>query len=247
MQYFWESKGTIPDGVGFSLFDGVHFFWLGIFAAAIVLNTLLYKRLGSAGRDRWRKIVAGLIVLDELFKIVGLLAIGEYSAGYLPLHLCSINIFVICIYVFKPSKLLGNFLYTVCIPGAIAAILFPNWTKLPLANFMHIHSSTVHILLALFPLVLTASGELKPDYRDMPKSLGLMLLLAIPIYFVNLWLDTNFMFLMEADKGNPLYFFEQLWGNHLLGFPVLIAAIMIVMYLPLELYRKIRNKKLAAK
>ena len=45
---------------------------------------------------------------------------------------------------------------------------------------------------------------------------------------VNLLLDTNYMFLMYADPGNPLYLFEQMWGNHLYGFPILITAVLIV-------------------
>jgi len=50
--------------------------------------------------------------------------------------------------------------------------------------------------------------------------------------------------LMSADPGNPLYLFEQMWGNHLLGFPVIIAGVLLVMYGPLELIRKIKKKAL---
>ena len=54
------------------------------------------------------------------------------------------------------------------------------------------------------------------------------------------------MFLMYADEGNPLYIFEQLWGSHLLGFPVIIIGVLLLLYLPMELYRKLkRNKKTA--
>ena len=73
-----------------------------------------------------------------------------------------------------------------------------------------------------------------------------MLLMAIPIYEINVLLDTNFMFLMSADAGNPLYIFEQLWGNHLYGFPALIIVILLVMYGPLTLIRKLKEKKEAS-
>ena len=71
--------------------------------------------------------------------------------------------------------------------------------------------------------------------------LCVLVLMAIPIYGINLLLDTNFMFLSEAEEGNPLHWFGQNWGSHLLGFPVLISAILIVMYLPMELVRKARK------
>ena len=45
-------------------------------------------------------------------------------------------------------------------------------------------------------------------------------------------LDTNFMFLMYAPDGNPLAWFRDRFGSHWIGFPVLLAAVGGVMYLP---------------
>ena len=243
MEYFLDTTDSVVDGLGFSHYDGTHIAWLTIFAIVVVLNALLYHRLSRRGQDIWNKTVAWLIVLDEVFKVVMLIAGGRYTLSYLPLHLCSINIFVILLHAYRSSKLLDNFLYTVCIPGAIAALLFPTWTKLPVMNFMHLHSFSVHILLAMYPLVLATNKKMNITYKWIPRCLGLLLIMVIPIYGINLLFDTNFMFLMSADKGNPLYWFGQNWGNHLFGFPVLIAAILIVMYVPLELTRKLHNKK----
>lgn len=233
---------TIPDGVGFSHYGLLHFVWLFLFVVLVVGNCLWYRKMNQMRRSHWKKVMAVLLLLDELYKVVFLIAGARYTPDYLPLHLCSINIFIIAIHAWKPSKMLSGFLYTVCIPGALAALLFPTWTSLPLANFMHIHSFTVHILLAMYPLVLGIAGELKPEVRKIPQYLLLLLLMAIPIYGINLLLDTNFMFLMSADPGNPLYLFEQMWGNHLLGFPVLIVAILLVMFVPMVIFRKLRSR-----
>lgn len=189
-----------------------------------------------------RYLYAGLLLLDEAIKIAGLAAFGNYEVSYLPLHLCSINIILIAVHVLKPSKTLGNFLYSICIPAAIAALLFPTWTKLPLLNFMHIHSFTVHILLATSPIMLTAGGDIRPTAKELPKSLLLLMGLALPVYVVNLRCDTNFMFLMEADKGNPLYWFEEMWGSHFLGFPIIMAGVFLVMYFP-HIVRYFKKKK----
>ena len=242
MEYFMHTTETIPAGVGFAHFDGMHLTWLAVFALVVLVNCLLFKKLSAKGKLCWQKVVAYLIVLDEVFKVVMLFAGGRYRAGYLPLHLCSINIFMILLHCYRPSKLLDNFIYTICIPGAIAALLFPSWTSLPVGNFMHLHSFTVHILLAIYPIVLAVNGKLSITWKMIPKCMGLLVLIAIVIYGINLLLDTNFMFLMEADSGNPLYWFGENWGNHLLGFPVLISAVLIVMYVPLELYRKLKKK-----
>lgn len=244
MKYFFETTDSIAEGLGFALFDTLHLMWLGIAIACLLLNVFIYRRLGDSGRNHWRKVVAWLLIADELFKMAILIYSGRYTFSYLPFHLCSINIFLITIHAYKPSRVLDNFLYTVCIPGALAALLFPSWTSLPFTSGMHLHSFTVHILLMLYPVVLTLNGDIRPDVKRLPKSLGLLVAMAIPIYGLNLLLDTNFMFLMSADPGNPLYIFETLWGNHLLGFPVIITGILLVMYGPLMLIRKLRKKEL---
>lgn len=242
MEYFLDTTETIADGVGWAHYDATHLVWLAICAVVIALNCLLYRRLDEKGKKNWKRIVALLIVADELFKMVMLTIGGRYEWDYLPLHLCSINIFVIALHAWKPNRTVGGFLYTVCIPGAVAALLFPTWVKLPPMNFMHLHSFTVHILLVMYPLVLALSGETKPQAREIPKYLALLAGLGLVALTANLLLDTNFMFLMYAEKGNPLYLFEQLWGSHLLGFPVLITAVLIVMYVPMGIYRKLRKK-----
>ena len=231
-QYFFECSGTIVKGVGFSHFDPLHLAWLLAFALFCGLSCHVYKKANTEKRKKIRLIFAGLLLLDELIKIVGLSAFGNYNVNYLPLHLCSINIILIAIHAVKPFGALNNFLYTICIPGALVALLFPSWTKLPLLNFMHLHSFTVHILLATYPIMLTLAGDIRPRIRELPKSLLLLAGMALPIYFVNLLFDTNFMFLMEAEKGNPLYAFEKMWGSHLWGFPVIIAGVLLVMYSP---------------
>ena len=243
MRYFLDTVDTIPSGVGFSHFGGSHIVWLLITVAVIVSNCIWYRKLSANGKQLWKKIVAILLIADEIFKVVMLLIGERYIPDYLPLHLCSINIFLIAFHAWRPSKILGGYLYTVGIPGAMAALLFPTWTSLPVLNFMYFHSFTVHILLVLYPVVLFASGELSPRLRLLPKYLLLLVVMAIPIYFINLLLNTNFMFLMYAEEGNPLYIFEQIWGSHLLGFPVIIVAVLIVMYGPLTIFRKLRYKK----
>lgn len=243
MRYFLDTTETVRSGVGFSHFGTLHLMWLALFLLLTVFCIIWYRRSKEPKRQIWKKTVAALLIADEIFKVVMLVVGGRYLPGYLPLHLCSINIFLIAFHAWKPSELVGGYLYTVGIPGAIAALLFPSWTSLPLANFMHLHSFTVHILLAIYPIVLAAAGELTPEVRKIPKYLLLLFSMAVPIYLVNLLLDTNFMFLMSANPENPLYLFEQMWGNHLYGFPVLIIAVLVIMYLPLVIFRKIAKKK----
>jgi len=238
MKYFWDTTETIPAGVGFDAFAPLHIAWLCFAAVVIIFCSYRYRCCDRKGRGRWQKNIAGLLLCNELFKHLCLLIGGNFMAKYLPLHLCSINIFIILFFVYKPIKFLGDFLYLVCIPGAAAALLFPSWGALPFGNFMHLHSFTVHILLMLFPIMLTVAGDIQPNIKSLPQCLALLVAMAIPLYGFNLLADTNFMFLMYAEPGSPLLWFQEHWGNHLLGYPVLITAVIIVMYIPMYFLKR---------
>jgi hypothetical integral membrane protein (TIGR02206 family) len=241
VEHFWETVEVIPAGIGFSHYGTVHLCWLAAFAVLLLANCILYRRLGERGRKVWRIVVAVLLVLDELYKQIPLIVNGLFTLEYLPLHLCSINIFAIAFHAFKPEKTVGNYLYTVCIPGAMAALLFPTWNALPAANYMLIHSFTVHILLAMYPTVSTMGGDIKPELKELPKVLLFLVGLAALALVCNLLMDANFMFLMYADPGNPLYLFKELWGSHLLGFPVIISGVLLVMHTPWVVAKKIKK------
>ena len=244
MGYFLHTVETIPQGLGFSNFDGTHLVWLTVTVVIVILGCLHYRRLSECGREKWRKTVAVLLVANEIFKDVCLVIGGNFLAGYLPFHLCSVNIFMITWHAWKPSKQLGAFLYTICIPGALAALLFPTWTALPVWNFMHLHSTTVHIMLLMYPVVLTVCGDIRPRAKQIPQCMLILLGIAAVALVINLLLDTNFFFLMEAGgTNNPLYLFEVLLGDHRFGFPILIAAVLAVMFLPVELYHKLKVKQ----
>lgn len=230
MGHFLDTVDTIPAGEGFALFGPVHLCRLGLYAVTAVLLARAYRRGGEEKRAKMRKTVAILLLLDELWKHFWLIAGGNWEPAYLPLHLCSINIFLTAYHAFRPGRRVAVFLYTVCIPAATIALITPTWSSLPVLNFMHLHSFSVHILLACYPIMLAAGGEARPRLRDLPGMVGILLAMAVPIYFLNPVLGANFMFLDHAPEGTPLVWFREHWGNHLLGYPPLLAALMAVMY-----------------
>lgn len=244
MENFLLTTEIAPEGVGFAEFSFCHIVWLVILAASVTILAGLYRQTDDICAQRWRKAIAILIVTNEVFlKQIPLILLGLWLPNYLPMHLCSINVFLIAWHAWHKGEVLGEFFYTVCIPGALAALLFPSWTALPPFSLMSIHSFTIHILLVLYPVLLVARGDVKPSWQRIPHCLAVLAGLAVAALITNLILDTNFFFLMDAEPGNPLYLFKTMWGSHLLGFPVLILAVLIVMHIPLVVIKKLRKAK----
>lgn len=238
MNMFFVSSENIPEGLGFQAFDLTHVLWLLVGAMVWIGVCLLHKRLSADKRKRLLRVLGIYIFSQEMVKNLVLILMGEFSWGYLPFHLCGINILLITFDTFKQTKTVRTFLYYFAIPGAALALLFPNWTNMPVWNFFHIHSFTIHILLVLYPLLLVTTGQVATDLLSALKGVGLLVAMAIPVYGLNLLWDTNFMFLMRPDSGNPLELFEKLLGSHLWGFPILLPVVVLVMYIPLALLKK---------
>ena len=232
MKYFFDTVDTIPPRLGFSHFDGFHLKWLAAAVLFFLASSLIYRRLGDAGRRRMRLVIAALTVTDEVFKIYLLASHGNYNVEYLPLHLCSINIFIVMLHALKPSDFWGNFLYAFSIPGALAALIFCTWTSLPPTAGMLIHSFTVHILLAAYPIMLTCGGDIRPDPKRIPGITAALGLLSVPAIIVNHFYGTNFMFLHTPQPGTPFVFFEEHCGSFLVGVPIFFVVIYAVMFLP---------------
>jgi hypothetical integral membrane protein (TIGR02206 family) len=243
---FFVSSENIPEGLGFQAFDLTHVLWLLAGMMVWVGVCLLHKRLSADKRKRLLRVLGIYIFSQEMVKNLVLILMGEFSWGYLPFHLCGINILLITFDTFKQTKTVRTFLYYFAIPGAALALLFPNWTNMPVWNFFHIHSFTIHILLVLYPLLLVTTGQVATDLLSALKGVGLLVAMAIPVYGLNLLWGTNFMFLMRPDSGNPLELFEKLLGSHLWGFPILLPVVVFVMYIPVLIIKKSKKSGVAA-
>lgn len=235
---FFVTSDHIPQGVGFQTFGLTHILWLLAGAVFCIAACIFYRKLTDHKRKLALKILGGYIFLQEMIKNLVLILLGQFSWGHLPFHLCGINILLIVFDTLKQTKTVRSFLYYFAIPGAALALLFPNWTEMPVWNFFHIHSFTIHILLVLYPLLLVSTNQVATDLKSALKGVALLVAMAIPVYGLNLLWNTNFMFLMRPDSGNPLEFFEKLLGSHLWGFPILLPVVILVMYLPVFILKK---------
>lgn len=243
MGYFWETGFTIPQGNGFDLFGAGHLAWLFLLVLLCFFLGIKYRKWNEGQRMLCLRILAALLLLDELFKDISTLITGNFHLDYLPLHLCSINIFLILADAVKPADTLREVLYAVCLPGAFFALAFPGWAYLPICNALCIHSFTAHILLFLYPFLLLCGG-FRPCLFRFLKVLPFFVPVVAGVYVFNQVFDTNFMFLSYAGEGNPLSLFEAWLGNpgYLWGIPALAVLSWAILYgVPFLIRRKKRK------
>lgn len=238
---FFTPESKMPEGLGFKLYDTTHLLWLLFFILLCTVSLIVYKKLNTKSRNIMRICLASTVFVLETAKNCVAFAAGDFHIGHLPFHLCGINVLLITFCIFKRSKTVENFLYYIGIPGAMLALLTPDWVKMPCLNYFHIHSFLIHMFLVLYPFVLVASGDIKPDFKAMPKCVLLLVGFAVPALILNLIFDTNFMFLMDTADIGFLQMFKDIFGAHQWAFPILLPIVMFIMSLPLIIANKIKR------
>lgn len=243
-KYFWTYKTDLPDGVGTPSFGPTHITWLLTVLFIIVISVLIYRRQSEAVRQRVQRVLIVVAAVLEVSRWVWAAIIGHYSViEMLPLHLCSLSIWMEFAAIYTKKDFLKEFGYALCMTGALAALLTPDWSVYPFLNFQYLHSIIVHSLLLLIPVLWVWGDGFRPNFRRLPKCFLLLILFAAPIFALNFVLNSNYLFLRYAPKDTPLELFETLFGNPGYLFPLfmLILVIWLIFYLPwalIELFSK---------
>ncbi|MBQ7173356.1 MAG: YwaF family protein [Clostridia bacterium] len=251
---FWEYiDGSAEAGKGFTCFSLPHLLWLAVLAAGIFFFSFAYKRSNEKGRDNLRKGMALFLILFEFGKqcVVGLT--GAPAAVHLPLHICSFAEFAILIDAFWPNnRLFKPVLCYAFLPAASMALLFPTVTAYPPISFYAIHQFVLHAAIIAYIIARYAGGDMRMNYAGVWISLGMILAIALPVYFIDKAFDRNYMFLLRHSNNPALKFIWNLSGGgggfaYILGLALLVLLMFHFVFGLFTLIQKLRDRQKAAK
>ena len=240
LDYFFTYGSKLPPDVGFPMFGAAHILWLLIGTAATVLLSLKYKKSPDEDRRLMDKLVGWFLVGLIWIRTYYLMVVGYMDVYELPLHLCSLAGFLCVIHAYRDADWLGQTLYALCLPGTVAALVFPDWTYYPPIHFITIEGFLFHFGVVAYVVFQLISGRIRPSLRGLWKVLVFLAVAVPPIYFFNKHFHTNYFFVNVPSPGSPLEWFMQAFGDPgwLLGYAALVLVIMLLM----ELLGGIRRK-----
>lgn len=209
------------------MFTGLHFAWLGI-CIAIICGLLTWSLLQKWKYKTALYVAAGYSVASELLKVFSRIKTYEGlawkggSGGFidvtaLPLHLCSILIFVVFILVFTKNEKLKSALLSFYVPiglaGGLCALIIPNdgvsFTSVKVWQGFIYHSCTVWFSLYLI-ITKQVDLRLKAYLRNAVILLSLVIVMlwvngALQIYSREGYNDINYFFLVHPPiDGLPV-------------------------------------------
>lgn len=238
MEYFWKQQNDIPAGMGYPLFGAAHFLSVAITLALVLTAVVIIEQKSSAVRKKVLKIIPIFMLGMEVFKDLFLVLVGRFGIGYLPLHVCSIGIFVFLLREYLPWRwskdYFGEIAFVLIMPASIAALLFADWTiYYPVLNFINLHSYLWHGLLVLYPILLMRAKEISPSIKHLQWVISFLCVVVPPIYFFDKRFGCNYFFVNWPVSESPLSWLASFMGNpgYLVGYAVMAVSVIVLLYL----------------
>ena len=139
--------------------------------------------------------------------------------GELPLHLCNVNMILIPIAVATKNRSLMSFCFFVGPLGATMALVMPgngfDGYSVLLPRMLGYYGT--HFMVVIEGLAVVTFGLYRPRFRDLPKTVLAIIVIAFVIFCINMLLRTtglhpkaNYFFSVETEGNAVLDIFYRL-------------------------------------
>ena len=228
-----EFFGKEFHGQPFQLFGPAHLTALGII---LLINlTLLWRgrRLGAKARLAIRYGLAALLIVDEALWHLWNWTTGQWSIqNTLPLHLCSMLVFLSAIMLVSKNYTLYEFAYFMGIAGASQALLTPDAGIYGFPHFRAFQVMISHGSIVTAAIYMTAVEGFRPYPRSLPRVFFWMNVDMVIIGFINATIGSNYLFIAHKPETPSLLDVLGPWPWYLLMIEILGLCLCLLLYAP---------------
>ena len=217
-KWFFLEEGRTPEG----LFSFAHLFACTLtLGVSLFLAVFLAKRFKGNEKKQWLTIlIAGILIVSvQVFKISVLVyqstdTFWNVIIGNAPLYLCDMQIFIIPLAALTRGRFRGWCYDFVAIWGLLMGF-FGNYFA---GNIFPVHcvishsalnSVVNHCISAFTAMFIMASRLNKMEKRDIPFTVGILVVYMTAALIIDYVDNHNFMFFFHGD-GTPFTFFQNL-------------------------------------
>lgn len=225
----------------FELFSVSHITVLLLFVA-ISFWLVYFRNFLERYQSVLKWILFWVLVLSEMSWHIWLLTTGTWEVGDLPLQLCSASTFI-AIYLFLKSN--QKAFYLLFFIGLLPPILsmvtpemayqFPHFRFLK--YFLH------HAAIAWSVLYFIVYEGYRVPRNAILTGFLMVNVLALPIFFLNLLLGTNFFYLANPTESKTILSFFGTGVNYYMNLEIAALIVFFVTYLPMGMLTKREKEK----
>ena len=232
------------DSVSFSSYGMEHL--ISVLVVAIFGVWFLRKGKYSWNEDqkyRYAIIFAAILYGIQLFKTFIRLYLGNFDITEdLPLQLCNFLPVLLIIGLVYRSRLILSVIFFWILAGTAQA----NITPTLLNTFPHyeaIRYWAIHTGLPVLAIYLYYVLGYRFTLKDAVRSALALNLVAIVLYPLNIWLNSNYLYLVAKPPGKTLYSLLGPWPYYLMGLETLLLILFSGVLIPFMIYERIKKSK----
>ena len=231
----------------FEHFCPEHIIMLISIAVLITAGLLIARKVSDRAAMNTARILSVVVLCGEILQDILPIKDGGSLIDFLPFHLCNLGIFVNLAAAFSRGRLQSFFAeiaVVLLMPGAVGALLFPDWNYRPFWSYLPLLCFFTHSLLVFIPLLFLVRKKAHITFRHFWYSYLFLLVVVPPIYLLNQHAGVNYMFLMFPPQNSPLEWICDLTGEklYLLGLLAMITVILFAEYVIYAAAHKISKK-----
>jgi hypothetical integral membrane protein (TIGR02206 family) len=225
----------------FELFSNPHITVLLVFVA-ISLFLVYFRDYLKPHQSIIKWILFSILALSEISAQIWVIATDQWEYGSLPLHLCSISTFISIYLFFKRSKKAFYLLFfTGLLPPILSMVTPEVFYQFPhyrfLKYFLH------HSAIAWSVLYFVVFEGYRLPRKAVWTGFLLLNLLAIPIFFINILLDTNFFYLASPTESKTILSFFGSGIMYYISLEIAALIVFFITYLPMEMLLKRERRR----
>lgn len=226
----------------FMLFSMPHVVTLSIFFATFFLFIYFGKKLISYQVVlKWTLFT--ILLVCEISLQLYLIAVKEWKVSDLPLQLCSLSTFLALFLFFKKSPKVFHLLFFIGLLPPILAMISPDIVhQFPHFRFIRYFLKHSAIPLAIFYFI-QFEGYRVPRKAVLSSFLTINLI-AVPIFFLNRLIGTNFFFLAAPSEAKTLLSFLGSGIVYIISLEIVALIVCIITYIPMHKLQRKENIKL---
>jgi hypothetical integral membrane protein (TIGR02206 family) len=228
-QYFTKDYTGEP----FELFGTAHLVALGI--VLCVNLALLWVRRNPSPRLRTgiRFGLAIILVLNEIAWHLWNWLTGQWTIQtMLPLHLCSVLVWMSAIMLITRSYAIYEFAYFLGIGGAIQALLTPDAGIYGFPHFRFFQIFISHGTIVIAAIYMTIIENYRPYWRSLLKIAVWGNLYMLAVAFLNWLLGSNYLFIAHKPATASLIDLLGPWPWYILYLEAIALILCLLLYLP---------------